>query len=499
MKERGSGLRVTLAAALVAIFGAASAPRAIADEADPDLPAGLDAPADEDAGPGLPDGLEDEPDSPGGLDDEPDLPNGIDDPESQPGGEGEAPLVGWLELTGFWEVRAGVRTQHDPHERQASIGETRLQLEWERSAFDDAVTGKVVADVLYDAVLDRHRVDLDRGRGLFDLREANAAFSPADWMDVKIGRQIATWGTGDLVFLNDLFPKDWRSFLAGRDVEYLKAPSDAVRASVFNAAANIALIYTPRFDADRYIRGERLSFYNPATGRRTGRDAVIDAEEPRDCFGDHEIALRVYRTISGYEVAGYGYHGFWKSPAGQNHANGKVTFPDLSVYGGSLRGPVGRGIGNVEMAYYDSRDDADGDDPMVRNSEWRMLAGYTQDVPEIAKDLTVGVQYYLEWMTDHADYRQSLPAGASPADRCRHVVTTRITKLMMNQNLTASLFVFYSPSDSDAYFRPNVQYRLDDHWTVEFGANVFVGADNHTFFGQFANNTNVYGALRYGF
>ncbi|MFW6031595.1 MAG: hypothetical protein ACOC9T_03300, partial [Myxococcota bacterium] len=32
-------------------------------------------------------------------------------------------------------------------------------------------------------------------------------------------------GTGDLVFLNDLFPKDWRSFLLGRDLDYLKAPS----------------------------------------------------------------------------------------------------------------------------------------------------------------------------------------------------------------------------------------------------------------------------------
>ena len=34
--------------------------------------------------------------------------------------------------------------------------------------------------------------------------------------DVKIGQQVLTWGTGDYVFLNDLFPKDYPSFFAGR-------------------------------------------------------------------------------------------------------------------------------------------------------------------------------------------------------------------------------------------------------------------------------------------
>ena len=69
----------------------------------------------------------------------------------------------------------------------------------------------------------------------------------------------------------------------------------------------------------------------------------------------------------------------------------------------------------------------------------------------------------------------------------------------MNQNLELSLFAFYSPSDSDAYLRPRVSYKIDDHWKAEIGGNVFLGAERHIFFGQFANNTNIYAALRYGF
>ena len=48
----------------------------------------------------------------------------------------------------------------------------------------------------------------------------------------------------------------------------------------------------------------------------------------------------------------------------------------LSVYGASVRAPLLGGIANVEAGYYDSRDDRDADDPMVRDSETRALVGF---------------------------------------------------------------------------------------------------------------------------
>ncbi|MHC4298533.1 MAG: hypothetical protein ACYS7Y_14635, partial [Planctomycetota bacterium] len=191
----------------------------------------------------------------------------------------------------------------------------------------------------------------------------------------------------------------------------------------------------------------------------------------------------------------YGYHGFWKSPAGQTPAMNQALFPDLNVYGTSLRGSIGKGIGNIELGYYESADDRSGRDPLINNSEMRYLIGYTQ---EIAKDLTMGVQYYVEQLLDYGRYRASLPSGPA-RDEYRHVTTLRLTKLLMNQNLRCSLFTYYSPSDEDVYMRPNVNYKVSDNLTVEAGANVFFGDHPHTFFGQFQNNTNVYTGLRYSF
>lgn len=393
-------------------------------------------------------------------------------------------------LHGFVETRAGTRVQRNRYiSETASMAEARLQLEASKTfeIGDYRPEARVKADFFYDGI-EKH--------AFADLREANIVFSPFEFLDLKLGRQVLTWGTGDLLFINDLFPKDWESFLIGRDDEYLKAPSDAVKLSFFADAVNVDVVYTPRFRSDKYVDGSRLSYWSDALGSLAGEKAVVRDTEPDRWLRDDELALRLYRNLSGYEIALYGYHGFWRAPAGMDPLTGKATFPRLSVYGGSVRGPVGKGIGNLEVGYYDSRDDRGGANPLVRNSEARFLAGYEQ---EVARDLTAGVQYYLEWMMDYGDYRRTLPPGVRPRDEVRHVVTTRITKLLMNQNLRLSLFVFYSPSDSDAYVRPKVHYKIDDHWSVEAGANFFLGARDHTFFGQFEENSNVYGALRFSF
>jgi len=389
-----------------------------------------------------------------------------------------------IETHGFYEVRGGYRLQEDKYEKDMSIMEGRFQFDL--FSYLDWGDVKVKGDVLGDLVTEE---------GDFDLREANVFTRPTDFMDVKVGRQILTWGTGDLIFINDLFPKDWQSFFIGRDTEYLKAPSDAAKVSLFGDWVNLDIAYTPKFDPDRFISGERISYWNLNLGRTAGRDAIVHTDKPDEWFRDSEIAARVYKNIDNYELAFYGYHGYWKSPGGQDPVTSQAIFPDLNVYGTSLRGTVGKGIGNVEIGYYESADDASGNNPLINNSEMRYLVGYTQ---EIGRDLTMGLQYYIEQMLDYGSYKRNLPSGPA-RDEDRHLTTLRLTKLLMNQNLRLSLFTYYSPSDKDVYMRPNANYKVSDNMAVELGSNIFFGDYPHTFFGQFRDNTNIYAGLRYSF
>ncbi len=433
---------------------------------EPALPPGLgEAPSSE---PGLPPGL---------LGPPPEVPE-----KETPTPESRLPL----EFHGFWDIRAGTRLQNDSVQaRDLLLGETRLQLEtdytWKNAVFE--YTG--------DFLLDGSEKEAE-----FDLRRLQLSWSPFESVDVRVGRQILTWGTGDLVFINDLFPKDWQAFFVGRDEEYLKAPSNAIKISWFPKAFNVDVVYAPKFDPDRYITGERVSFWNARLGRRSGRDDRISTDEPDDSFTDDEFALRVYRTIGPAEVALYAYSGFWKSPAGGDPITGAATFPALNVFGGSLRSTVGKGIGTLELGYYDSRDDRSGTDPNVNNSEFRFLAGYER---ELLPEFTANVQYFLQRMSDYSGYTKALPTASRIRDRNRHLVTLRLTRLLMNQDLTLSLFTFYSPSDDDVYLRPKVQYKATDALLLEAGANLFAGKNDTSFFGQFEDNTNLYGAVRFSF
>lgn len=440
----------------------------------------------------------DEPRLPGGpaAGNEPAVPSGLSAPSPrrtdvhERGGH----VGDGIEISGFVEARAGTWIDSNPYQDDAAIAETRLQLQVLHAA--ESYEIRLTSDLLIDGVGDNTPLELEEDSGVLQPRELSLSFRPMEDVDVKIGRQILTWGTGDFVFINDLFPKDFNAFFLGRDDENLKKPSDAIKVSLFAQLANLDVVYTPRFDADTFVDGSRLSYFNTIIGRIVGQNELVRTEQPNDWFLDDELAVRLNRNIEGYELALYGYYGFWKTPESADPVSGKATHPRLSVYGFSARGGIGRGIGNIELGYYDSRDDSDGSDPLVRNSEVRLLLGYQQ---ELIRELTVGLQYLLEHQMNHAAYLRKLPAGISPRDENRHVVTLRLTQLLMAQDLTLSLFAFYSPSDRDAHLRPKVHYKYDDNLSFEAGLNLFFGKHEHTSFGQLKNNDNLYFGIRYNF
>jgi hypothetical protein len=121
------------------------------------------------------------------------------------------------------------------------------------------------------------------------------------------------------------------------------------------------------------------------------------------------------------------------------------------------------------------------------------LVGYNR---ELATNFTLGLQAYIEWMQDYDAYVTSLPEGQPKRDEVREVTTLRLTRLLMNQNLTLSGFLFYSPTDQDGYLRASCEYKWNDRLSTTIGTNLFAGKETYTFFGQFEDNSNVYVAVR---
>jgi hypothetical protein len=384
-----------------------------------------------------------------------------------------------LSWTGFVEAGGGWRWNSVDNLDAMTLGDLRLRAEtrYDREGFRLDFKG----DLNWDQVVE----ELDA-----KVRELVASFRMGQATDVKAGRQILTWGTGDLLFLNDLFPKDFVSFFAGRDDEYLKAPSDTLRVSHYADLVNAEIAWTPRFTADDYLYGERFAFYDPGTGSPGAPEDPHRVAEPNS----PEVALRLFRTFGRAEAAAYGYVGRWKQPIGAR-PSGEPWFPRLNAWGASLRTGLGPGIFNTEFSWYDSRDDRDGDDPLVPNSQLRFLAGYEQ---EVVANLTGAGQFYVERILDHDAQVDASPDPATEPEKWRTLVTGRLTHRAFRETLISSLFVFWSPNQGDFYLRPNVTWRRDDHWTLAGGFNVF-GGDEDTFFGQLEDNSNGWVRLRYNY
>jgi hypothetical protein len=392
-----------------------------------------------------------------------------------------------VEIHGFAEAAVSGRFA-GPHELVANEARFRLDL----AHYGDKAEFYFKGDFLSDELTGEANVVS------VDVRQAVIAIRASSWLDLRAGKQVLTWGTGDLVFLNDLFPKDFVSFFIGRDDEYLKAPSNSIKWTFYTRLFDTDIVWTPVFSSDRYITGERLSFFNPMTSeivRESTMGRPLEAPKPRQKFDNGEVAVRLFRNVGGYEIALYGYAGFTKQPLAFDPAGATPEHSPLSVYGASVRFNLLGGIANLEGAYYDSRRDRNGYDPYVPNSQTRGLAGYDR---ELFPNFTTGIQYYAEWTADYEELTTNSPDVRNEPEEIRHLVTTRLTYRLFRETLTLSTFTFYSPSDQDGHVRPVVSYKWSDAVTIAAGVNAMFGDDN-SFFGQLENNSNVYLRLRYSF
>ena len=383
-----------------------------------------------------------------------------------------------------WAGSGWFFNDNDLIDNNNSLLEARYRLE--ASGYYKSISGVLKLEVIADDVADETTIE---------SREAYILFTPVSNIDIRAGRQILTWGTGDLFFLNDLFPKDWQSFFSGREMEYLKSPSDAIKFSTFSKLINLDIVWTPEFDPDAYLTGERFSFFNPMTGQLYAAPPKLNPEEPGDS-SDSETAVRLYRNLGSSELAFYGYYGFNKQPLAFDPAIGKTYFPEWQVYGASARNPMAGGIGNIEIAWHLSMDDKEGQDPFIPNGEIRFLLGYEK---EIISKLNLGLQYYLEHKLDYDSLISNSFTPQFEPEENRHVVSARLNYRTLQEKLIWSFFGFYSPTDDDYYLIPSITYRANDLLTVEAGANIFQGKENYTFFGQLEDNSNIFTRIKLSF
>jgi len=389
-------------------------------------------------------------------------------------------------LTGFVHTRHAIRIKNDPYQSKAfPMSETRFRVGL--NGYNDLFEWNLKSDFIYDSF---------DNKGKIDLREANLIFNTPYWISIKLGRQILTWGKGDMLFINDLFPKDWQSFFIGRELEYLKAPSNALKVSLYFAKMELNMVYSPSFDSDNFPRGNRLSFFDLSIADFRGDDDPFEFDVPNAIFRQDEFTWRLRRNIGSADLALYGYYGYWKSPSGFDLSTGIPQFNSLTSHGLSFESKLWKGIFSTEMAYYHSSQDSDGDDFAIANSSFRYIVGQNFS---LKNEWNLAFQYYGEYIINYAEQEENWPMGLPIPPRVRDMITVRIGKNLLNQRLNLSLFNYWGIAERDNYLRFNASYKLNDDWKIDMGGNIFSGRDDFSFWNQFNHNSNVYLGLKWSY
>ncbi len=303
-------------------------------------------------------------------------------------------------------------------------------------------------------------------------------------------------GVGDLLFINDVFPKDYNAFFSGRPLEYMKKGVDSVKLGMYPEYVSIELVAIPVFEPNTLPDARRFWVFDPLA-------ALISRAEkrPATTWENTETALRLYRDVAGLDTSIYFYRGYFRQPSAMPDnpaAPTKLTlfYPKLNVYGASLQGRALDGVVSFEAGYYDSREDQSGNNPMIPNSRSKYLVGYQKQLWE---DFTLGFQYFGECMQNYSTYEKNLSTDVPKEKRLHQLATVRIAQLLMHQTLKLSFIAFYGLSDGDYLLIPEVKYNMTDAVWLVLGANVFGGGKPWSQFGQLAKDDNVYAQARYEF
>ncbi len=423
--------------------------------------------------------------------------------------EAGADLKDLLNISGFVDFEQGARISgagpaySGADSRDYVLANRRLRLKSEKSFDKGAVYFKV--DFNHDSIVDKFS---------FDIREARFQYSIGKNTDLSVGRQVSTWGVGDLVFINDLFPKNWVSHFSGRDFDMIKDPSDTVRLTHYKGSWTFDLVVTPEFTADTTPTGCKYEVFDPNSGTVVLNSQACQGtsvvQRNSKSFSETELALSIKKKSGNHEFALYGYKGFYKSPMGLQAGTlpsggpGVLPYhPELEVYGASYEGQIGPGILSFETGYYNSKEDSAGDAFFIENSAVKYLVGYRMD---LSKNFSFGTQWYEETMLNYSAYEQSF-LTANPTnyayrlDKVRDTFTLRLGFKAMQETLFINIFSYLRPQDKDSFHKLEIVKRVSDQLQVSTGANIFTGSENYQdrSFGMLKDADNVFVHFKYIF
>lgn len=355
-------------------------------------------------------------------------------------------------VSSFGEVKVGRFIQQTNNRFSAKEILLRLNTELVKSTYQVNFKG----DARYSIIKSQWQNKVREFNITLDLANINNELINNSWLNnlsLKAGRQSLSWGVGDFIFLNDLYPKDWQAFFNGADTQYLKKTSDAIKLSYFFETLNVDIVYQPNIKVD--------SLYHP----------VIPNSSPNEA----SVNIRAYWSYKQIDYAFYASDGWLNTP---RITHGQLEYWSRKSIGASLITPLASGLFKAEYSHYTLKNSLN-----LHHTQQRWLLGFER---ELLPRLQLSLQAYLEQDSQSFDLNN------------RQLLTGALAYQSQDSYWNSQLMLFHSPNHHDNYLRITTSYRYNDEITLSGSFNNLNG-DSRSFFGQLSNIDNASIRITYYF
>ena len=320
----------------------------------------------------------------------------------------------------------------------------------------------------------------------FDLEEYYAEFNFSSF-DLKVGKQIFSWGKADGFNPTDnLNPRDYVDLF----VEEEKIGVPAINLLYYWNDFTFDLIFIPTYTPTRLpLLNSRHSFLDPEA------PTVVNGRElPADTLSSSQTGIRISRHISGWDLSASYYDGYDDLTLATVESDQSLTarYNRTRVVGVDFATTFGGlGVhGEAAQFFYDGS----------KNEDYlQYILGIDYNWTNVIYDHDIFL--ILEYMGDtttqsREDKRPAFASGLGRVSRNSFLSTITYkfsdtleleTKLANNLDHHLSYVI-----------NPEINYDITDAFKLTFGID-FIEGNQTTFFGQFDNDDRSYFFLRYSF
>jgi len=326
------------------------------------------------------------------------------------------------------------------------------------------------------------------------------------FFDLRAGKQIITWGTGDGINPTDnLNPLDLKRKGPFAPQEDKKLPVTMVQGNLYWQGLRVTGVWVPDFHPFVLPDTSVWPLASPTlTPPRAGM--ILDGMQPpappvfpSNTLANSEYALRLSGTLAGVDLSTSYYQGWEDFPTlhpnftfngidsqGNQHviAEPALRYHRLSMIGGDFVTSL-FGIGLRGEGGYFLTEDAEGTNPAVKDPYWHYLLGidYT-----FRNGLYVNIQY-VYGMFDR--YGLNLPAAEN------RLLTLGAT-LDLGNYTSLEVGAMYALEDENYLLKPRYIRSVGNAVDLVIGAYLIGGNTKHHF-GAFDANDQIYTEIRYNF